>query len=356
MRPWRRMSTSSRKKPAAPPSRFAVVTSGEILWDIYEAGARRAGETIARDLHAELGGAPANCAVGLARLGVPVAFFGGVGADAFGESMRAALAEAGVSPELLVTRPERTGITFVRRDARGEPSFLFYRHHSADVSLQASDLPPSLGGASFLVVTSSAFTTPRLRNTTRALMRQARREGATVVVDLNVRAHLWSDERTMRLRVAELARHADLLKASDADLAAVTHEPSYWLRTHAERATWIVTRGHGPASAIGPHGEVELEPALTDVVDATGAGDAFLAGVLAVLVATKARPEAGPWQDAAVFRQALSFGHAMGQKAVSAVGAVAGLVELDHLRAELALLARDGAPGRAGDASRKRRS
>ncbi len=125
---------------------FAVVTSGEILWDIYEAGARRPGETIARDLHAEVGGAPANVAVGLARLGVSVAFLGGVGDDAFGESMRAALAEAGVSPELLVTRPERTGLTFVRRDARGEPSFLFYRRQSADVSVQVSDLPPSLGG------------------------------------------------------------------------------------------------------------------------------------------------------------------------------------------------------------------
>ena len=337
MRRWRRMSISSPERP------LSVVTSGEILWDIYEAGARRPGETISRDLHAEFGGAPANVAVGLARLGVAVGFFGGVGDDAFGESMRAALADAGVSPDLLVVRPERTGITFVRRDARGEPSFLFYRKQSADVSIAKSDLPSSLRGASWLLVSSNGFTTPRLRNTTRALLRQARREKVSIAVDLNVRRHLWSDERTMRLRVAELARHADLLKASDADLAAVTNEPAYWLKTHAERATWLVTRGHGPASAIGPHGEVELEPAPTEVVDATGAGDAFLAGALSVLVATNARPGTGPWQDAAVFRQALSFGHAMGQKAVSAVGSVAGLVDLDHLRAELAHLAKQGA-------------
>ncbi len=338
-----RMSTSNPEMPSTSVASFAVVTSGEILWDIYEAGARRPGETIARDLHAEVGGAPANVAVGLARLGVSVAFLGGVGDDAFGESMRAALAEAGVSPDLLVTRPERTGLTFVRRDARGEPSFLFYRRKSADVSVQVSDLPPSLGGARWLLVSSNGFTSPRLRNTTRALLRQARREGTSVAVDLNVRRHLWSDERTMRLRVAELARHADLLKVSDADLDAVTHEPAYWLHTHAEKATWLITRGHGPASAVGPHGEVELEPVPTKVVDATGAGDAFLAGVLSVLVATDARPETGPWQDAAVFRQALSFGHAMGQKAVSAVGAVAGLVDLDHLRAELAHLRKNGA-------------
>src|SRR5260370_20114026 len=99
-----------------------VVTFGEILWDIYERPPH--------DFHRELGGAPANVATGLARLGLRAAVLGGVGNDRFGDALVAHLDDDGVDTRFVVRLPNRTGITFIARDARGEPSFLFYRHDS----------------------------------------------------------------------------------------------------------------------------------------------------------------------------------------------------------------------------------
>jgi sugar/nucleoside kinase (ribokinase family) len=67
-------------------------------------------------------------------------------------------------------------------------------------------------------------------------------------------------------------------------------------------------------------------------VDATGAGDAFVAGALAAILAAGAAPGSSAWRDPDVWRVALQVGHAMGRKAVSRTGAVAGLRRLGRIR------------------------
>src|SRR5437016_2342514 len=115
---------ASKTKRAA---RLDVVCFGEILWDIYErSGAKKAAlaasrsgapraksEPIAREFRRELGGAPANVATVLARLGVRSAMVGGIGLDRFGEALTRHLEEDGVDTRYLVRLPERTGLTFV---------------------------------------------------------------------------------------------------------------------------------------------------------------------------------------------------------------------------------------------------
>src|SRR5579864_9204777 len=98
-----------------------VVCFGEVLWDLFERAPAK-GEPIAREFRRELGGAPANVAVGLARLGFASALAGGIGFDKFGDAVEKELAGEGVSTRFLVRLPNRTGITFVARDALGEPS------------------------------------------------------------------------------------------------------------------------------------------------------------------------------------------------------------------------------------------
>jgi len=109
-----------------------------------------------------------------------------------------------------------------------------------------------------------------------------------------------------------------------------------WLARHAPGATWVVTRGQGPASAIGEHGSVERPALRARCVDATGAGDAFIAGMLATLVAAGARPGRRAWADPGAWSTALRVGHILGKKAVSRPGAVAGLVDLGAARALVA--------------------
>lgn len=295
-----------------------VIAFGELLWDIFEI----APDTFRR----EIGGAPANLAIGLARLGVKSAIVAGVSRDAFGDALVRRVRAMGVETSLIARLPERTGLAFVTRDARGEPSFLFYRHATADMMLAPKHVA-SVPRARFAVLGTSTLLGEPLYGATARFVKLAVRGGASLVLDLNVRKHLWKSERTMRARIAELTERAALVKASAGDLAALGG--ARFLSRHAPDATWILTDGSGTARAIGAHGEVSMRALRAKCVDATGAGDAFLAGVLGVLVARRAVPGSSAWKNEAVFSDALRVGHMLGKKVVESVGAVTGLTHVN---------------------------
>ena len=326
-----------------------VITFGEILWDLFEIPSRaQRGEPIARDFRRQLGGAPANVATGLARLGAKAAVVGGVGRDRFGQALVQHLAGDGVDVRFVVRLPNRTGLTFVVRDARGEPEFLFYRHASADLSLRAEHVVAAMGRARWALVGSSTLMTRELGRATARFLDVAERAGASIFVDLNVRAHLWPSRGAMEKAIAGLVRRAAVVKASDADLRAVSGGASSrrglrWLERHAPQASWLVTRGPGVASALGVHGAVDASALRARCVDATGAGDAFIAGALATLVAARAVPGSASWVEPEVWRTALRAGHMMGKKAVSRPGAVSGVVHLGRVRAVVASVSRTAA-------------
>lgn len=311
-----------------------VVSFGEILWDIYEnPKSRHKGEPIGAELHRMLGGAPANLAVVLARLGKKAAVIGGVGTDVFGDAMVAHLAREHVDTRFVLRYPARTGLTFITRDERGEPSFCFYRDRTADMAPRSKDIVPSMGKAKWVVFGTSTLMEVGLKGATLKLVQTARKGGAHVAVDLNVREHLWRSGAKMRAAIAELVGEADLVKASAADLVAVGGLA--WLRSKAPAATFILTGGALSARAIGPHGDVEARTPAAKCVDATGAGDSFLAGVLAVLLTHKAVPGTRAWKSPQVFVSALTVGHLLGKKAISAVGATTGLVDLREAKSLL---------------------
>jgi fructokinase len=191
-----------------------------------------------------------------------------------------------------------------------------------------------MGRTRWALVGTSTLMTRHLAAATARFLDVAERAGARVFVDLNVRAHLWADRRAMQRAIAGLASRAAIVKASDADLRAVGGGKGLaWLERHAPHASWLVTRGSGVASAVGDHGEVHAPALRGRCIDATGAGDAFIAGSLATLVAARAVPGSSAWRDPSVWRAALRAGHIMGKKAVSRPGAVAGLVHLGRARA-----------------------
>jgi fructokinase len=128
---------------------------------------------------------------------------------------------------------------------------------------------------------------------------------------------------------ARLVRRAALVKASSEDLGALGRG---FLREHAPRARWVVTRGGDGASVYLRGGELRVPALRARCVDATGAGDAFLAGLLGALLASGARPGSWSWDDPAAWRRALALGHVLGAKAVSKEGALSGLVRLGAAR------------------------
>jgi fructokinase len=316
-----------------------VVCFGEILWDIYAVDPPRSGprhEPVGRDLRRELGGAPANVATGLARLGVRAGLVAGIGIDKLGDALEQHLVADGVSTRFLVRLPNRTGLTFVTRDGKGEPSFLFYRNDTADVAVRPEHVTPEMGRAKWVLVGTSTLMTPALAAATDRFLAMAEQAKANIVVDLNVREHLWGSKTQMRDAVAKLVKRASIVKGSFADLVALTgRRDILWLADNAPNAAWIVTQGHKGASAIGKHGFVARPARKAKCVDATGAGDAFIAGVLAALIEAGATPDSPAWRDERVWAAALEAGHAMGAKAVSRMGSVAGLVGLEDARASM---------------------
>jgi fructokinase len=148
---------------------------------------------------------------------------------------------------------------------------------------------------------------------------------------------MWADPEEMRSQTKELVARAAIVKASNGDLDAVAGKRGLtWLEANAKGATWILTRGENGAAALGPHGQVTAPTKRVRCIDATGAGDAFLAGVLAVLVRAGAKPGSKDWNDPKLWSRALEVAHLVAAKAVSAVGGTGGLVQLEDLKAKAA--------------------
>jgi fructokinase len=314
-----------------------VACFGELLWDFYEAEQKADKELVARQFRRELGGTSANLAVGLARLGLKSSAVGAVGNDKLGAALEAQLGSEGVDVAHVVKIESPTGLTFVTTSATGEASFVPYR--AADLKLTEDDVTSAMAKARYVVLSSTGML-PSLRAATAKFLAAAEKAKAVVVVDLNVRAHLWrdaTDADEMRAAVKDLVAKAQLVKASERDLGAVAGKRGMsWLDENAKHATWVLTRGENGAAAVGEHGQVTSPTKRVRCADRSGGGDAFAAGVLGVLGRANARPGTAEWKDGKLWTRALEVGHILGAKAVAAIGGTAGLTGLDDVRARLA--------------------
>lgn len=315
-------------------SALDVVCFGELLWDFFEAD-KADKDSISRAFTREIGGASANVALTLARLGLASGAAGGVGKDRMGDALKKSLESEGVDVSHVVSLEAPTGITFVTRDAGGEPSFTPYRNGTADLTLDAARVTPAAGKARWVVVSSTSML-PSVRAATEKFLAAAAKAKAVVVVDLNVRPHLWSDTDAMRKATGDLVAHAAVVKGSDKDMGALAGKRGVtWLEEHAKTATWVLTKGDSGAASVGAHGQVNAPTKRVRCIDATGAGDAFTAGVVAVLARAGAKPGGAEWKDGKLWQRALEIGHALGAKAVSAVGATTGLASIADLKARV---------------------
>lgn len=305
-----------------------VACFGELLWDFFE------GEKGAYTRH--LGGASANIAVALARLGIQAGAVGGVGDDKLGEALKKEIEESGADVSHVVkVKGAKTGITFVTRDATGEPSFVPYRTGTADLNLPEEKVTPAMAKAKFIVVGSTALL-PSARAATEKLLAAAEKAKAGLVVDLNVRPQLWASPDALREACHTLVAKAVLVKGSIGDLDAIAGKRGMsWLEEHAKQATWILTRGENGAAAVGAHGQATAPTKRVRCIDATGAGDAFLGGVLAVLVRAGAKVDSKDWKDPKVWTRAMETGHQVAAKVVAQVGATSGLANVDDIRARM---------------------
>jgi fructokinase len=279
-----------------------------------------------------LGGAPSNVAVGLARLGVGAGLMTLVGADEFGAFLLRGLEAEGVDVTGVGThRTARTGITFVAVGPRGERSFLFYRHPSADQLIGEHDVDPAIiGRARFFHFGSSTLAREPARGATRRALAAARDAGCVISCDPNLRLHLWSDPAEAGALVREALGFADVVKISDDELAQVTgtSEPEAGARALRELGVdlAVVTLGERGCFFDGAAaGRGHVRGHRVDVVDTTGAGDGFVAGLLTALLPAVAAGVAPQRFDAHTVETACSLANRVAARVVTRFGATAAL-------------------------------
>ncbi|MGE9552860.1 aminoimidazole riboside kinase [Erwinia amylovora] len=231
------------------------------------------------------GGAPANVAVGIARLQGNSGFIGRVGADPFGEFMQQTLREEKVDIRYMTADPQhRTSTVVVGLDKQGERSFTFMVRPSADLFLEASDLPDFAQGE-WLHCCSIALAAEPSRTATLNAMQRIRKAGGHVSFDLNLRHDLWPDPARLHAVVNEALSHADVVKLSgeELDFLCPGQESAVSMPYLAARFSinlLLVTRGREGVMACY-QGQISHHATTpVDSVDTTGAGDAFVAGLL----------------------------------------------------------------------------
>lgn len=236
------------------------------------------------------GGAPANVAVGIARLGGQSAFIGRVGDDPFGRFMAKTLADEKVDVKSMRLDPaHRTSTVVVDLDDQGERSFTFMVRPSADLFLESADLPTFSAGE-WLHVCSIALSAEPSRSATFEAMATIREAGGYVSFDPNIRPDLWPDENALRRCLEQALQSADVVKLSVEELAFLTGNVEVNVGLDALMARCparLVLVTQGKEGVIAWHdGAVRHYPATpVECVDTTGAGDAFVAGLLYGLAA-----------------------------------------------------------------------
>ena len=293
-------SASSGPAPASAPQ---VLCLGEALVDrLGPPGGDPAHDGPGDD---RLGGAPANVACALARLGTPSAFLGRLGRDAIGAAFAQLFARRGVDTSALQWDGERPSrVVLVRRDASGDRQFGGFAGDRgegfADQALAAAELAAALGpllaAARWLLVGTIPLASPTAASALQLACREAAAAGVALALDVNWRPTFWDPAAdpasgpspAQLVAIQPLLGQAALLKCAreEAQWLFGTADPAAVSAALPQRPAVPVTDGGSPlrwwlAGAAG-----ELPSFQVPVVDTTGAGDAFTAGLLHGLVAT----------------------------------------------------------------------
>jgi len=330
-------ATQSRKK-------YPVCCFGEVLIDFLQDPADSA---VFRRF---AGGAPANVAVAVAKLGGDSQFIGMLGQDMFGDFLQGELQRYGVDCQAIArTQAAKTALAFVALDNKGDRSFSFYRPPAADLLYQPTDCPAQLWAEpGILHLCSNSLTEAAIAATSFALVQQARQCGWLISVDANLRHNLWPGGQADRALVMSLLQQADLIKLSDDELQFLANgqDSGEWIGQLLPRPCadvlaqprWlVVTAGASEVQSFSQQQLMSMPVKPVPVLDTTAAGDAFVGAWLYQL---SCRLAAGfsldsLLQDQQAVEQILQGAIAAGSLTCQQYGSFAALPEFSEWQAAL---------------------
>ena len=300
-----------------------IVVLGEALIDLFaDSGvALRAPKA----LHPSPGGAPANVAVALARLGVDVGFIGKVGVDDYGHYLIDLLAGEGVDTTHFAADPNGpTMLAIVATPSPTEQHFILY--NGASALLSASELSKGYVTSAAIFIYGSVTLATKSRAAAMQAVQWAREAGKEVIFDVNLRPLVWSDLAMARRQIDEAIATATIVKLNETELALVTGENDPYVGSQqlVERGVKLCCVSLGANGAYFNNGKVcgHVPAKAVDVQDTTGSGDAFVAGLAQQLTQLEKPIHALTEIE---LRQIVSFANACGAQAATQVGAMSGL-------------------------------
>ena len=277
------------------------------------------------------GGAPANVAVALQRLGLPAGFVGKVGNDPFGEYLRESLAEAGVDTTyLLVDKKARTTAVYVAVWDDGRKDLCFYRNPGADMMITADEINDTIfAGARCFHFGSITFIDEPSASAQRKALRLARDKGLMISYDPNYRPTLWPDQKTAEKVIQDSFRYCHLAKISEEEWQVATGFEDLEAGIEAIMAKGVellvISRGENGAIATNGDYRIELPGLEVDVVETTGAGDGFLGAIITELLPEREKTGSLAAISEDKIRTALKRANAVGALTCKKPGAIPAL-------------------------------
>ncbi|KAK6940413.1 Carbohydrate kinase PfkB [Dillenia turbinata] len=273
------------------------------------------------------GGAPANVACAITKLGGNSAFIGKVGDDEFGHMLVDILKKNNVSIEgVCFDAHARTALAFVTLKNDGDREFMFYRNPSADMLFKESELNMGLiKRAKIFHYGSISLISEPCRSAHLAAMKAAKQAGILLSYDPNVRLPLWPSPDAAKSGIMSIWKEPDFIKVSDDEVAFLTNgDPekeevvlSLW---HDGLKLMVVTDGEKGCRYFTKAFKGSVGGFAVKTVDTTGAGDAFVGSLLFSIA-----KDESIFQDEAKLREALTFANACGAICTTQKGAIPAL-------------------------------
>lgn len=273
------------------------------------------------------GGAPANVAIAVARLGGKSAFVGKLGDDEFGHMLAGILKQNGVNGDgINFDQGARTALAFVTLRADGEREFMFYRNPSADMLLKPEELNLELiRSAKVFHYGSISLIVEPCRSAHLKAMEVARDAGALLSYDPNLRLPLWPSAEEAREQIMSIWDKADVIKVSDVELEFLTgsnkiDDQSAMSLWHPNLKLLLVTLGEKGCRYYTKNFHGEVDAFHVNTVDTTGAGDSFVGALLCHCV-----DDHSILEDEGRLRKVLTFANACGAITTTKKGAIPAL-------------------------------
>ncbi len=264
-----------------------VTCVGEVLIDMLASGAtEQASLPMMAPFQPHAGGAPANVAVAVAKLGGQSDLVSMVGEDAFGDYLITMLRHYEVdTTRVMQTDAGKTALAFVSLDADGERSFDFYIDNAAHTWLgKEAYIYVDIDADQIVHFCSGSLASSRVREGTEVMLQKAKDAGTLTCMDINWRPAFWDDTHHAPALIDEVASQVSIIKASKEELDELYGEDktghciTHWLDQGVKLI--LLTDGGAPIVAYTAHGEVQVTPPEATVKDTTAAGDSFIGALL----------------------------------------------------------------------------